>query len=354
MWKKIPERTFLLELAKIGGMIFWFLTSFLIAMLSPKVTQPTNKILILGLLESISCYLVVSLLFVVLSYIKKKIRSKRNLFFFLLPLLFMFSSSWEILNTLLNSILTKEFVIIEKNFLIYSIYYITPIIAFTGLYFMINHWLNYKKQKEMTLMATNLANESQLQMLRYQINPHFLFNSLNTIRSMIEADKTIARKMVTELSNFFRYSLSQNNDNDTFENEINAIKNYLEIQKIRFEEKLIIIYDIDDKAYKIKFPFFIVLPLVENAIKYGLQTSKMPLTIKINAHLDEHLEISVQNTGKLVSAPIGEESTKTGTDNIKKRLDLCYSGNYSFSISEKDSWVTAQIIIHNFRNQLSE
>lgn len=354
MWKRIPERTFLLELAKIGGMMFWFLTSTLIAMLSPKVTEPINRILIICLLESISGYLVISLLFVVLAFIKKKFKSKRNFAFFLLPLLFMFSSLWEISNTIFSYLYTKKFMLIESNFLIYSIYFITPIIALTGLYFMINHWLNYKKQKEMTLMATNLANESQLQMLRYQINPHFLFNSLNTIRSMIEADKTIARKMVTELSNFFRYSLSQNNDNDTFENEINAIKNYLEIQKIRFEEKLIVIYDIDEKVHKIKFPFFIVLPLVENAIKYGLQTSKMPLTIKICAQLNEHLEINVQNTGKLISAPIGEESTKTGTDNVKKRLDICYSGNYSFSISEKDSWVTAQIIIHNFRKQLSE
>lgn len=354
MWKKIPERTFLLELAKIGGMMFWFLTSTLIAMLSPKVTEPINKILIICLLESISGYLVISLLFVVLTFIKKKFKSKRNLTFFLLPLLFMFSSLWEIFNTIFSYLYTNKFMLIETNFLIYSIYFITPIIALTGLYFMINHWLNYKKQIEMTIMATNLANESQLQMLRYQINPHFLFNSLNTIRSMIEEDKTIARKMVTELSNFFRYSLSQNSTNDTFENEINAIKNYLEIQKIRFEEKLIIIYDIDEKALKIKFPFFIVLPLVENAIKYGLQTSEMPLTIKICAYLNEHLEISVQNSGKLVSASVGEESTKTGTANIKKRLDLCYCGDYSFSISEKDSWVTAQIIIHNFRNHLSE
>jgi len=225
-----------------------------------------------------------------------------------------------------------------------------PALAFTGAFYMINHWLNFKLQKEKALVASNLANEAQLQMLRYQINPHFLFNALNTIRLKVEEDKDAARRMITELANFFRYSLSQTNNVVSFDNEINAIKNYLEIQKIRFEEKLEIIYEIDENVTKIELPFFIMLPLVENAIKYGLQTSSMPLTIKIQAKLDPHLIIHVQNTGKIISDVNLEGGTKTGIMNIRRRLELCYPGNFSFTLSEKDNLVTAEIIIRNLSN----
>jgi LytS/YehU family sensor histidine kinase len=242
--------------------------------------------------------------------------------------------------------------IINKYLFASTLFFLIPTISFTGLYYSINYWINYKIQREKALIATNLAHEAQLEMLRYQINPHFLFNVLNTIRLKVEEDKDSARKMITELANFFRYSLSQKGNMVTLGNEIKAIKNYFEIQKIRFEEKLVVEYDIDESVNEVELPFFIVLPLVENALKYGLQTSTMPLTIKICAKLDDHLEISVQNSGQLVMNASAAESTGTGIENIRKRLELCYPGNYSFNITEKDALVTAKIVINNLPGKL--
>jgi LytS/YehU family sensor histidine kinase len=160
--------------------------------------------------------------------------------------------------------------------------------------------------------------------------------------------------MITELSGFFRYSLSQKEIMDTFENEIIAIRNYFEIQKIRFEEKLVVQYDIDERCLPVKLPFFIVLPLIENAVKYGLQTSPIPLTINIVAKLDAHLEIMVQNSGSLIAGRSGNDGTNTGIENIRKRLELCYPGKYSFSLFERDARVIAQIIIRDLRCQQQE
>jgi LytS/YehU family sensor histidine kinase len=128
----------------------------------------------------------------------------------------------------------------------------------------------------------------------------------------------------------------------------------LEIQKIRFEEKLIIQYEIDEKLNQMKIPFFIILPLVENAIKFGLQTSKIPLNIKIIAKANDHLEISVHNTGSIVEDHRSSEGTNTGIENTKQRLELYFPDNYSFNLFEKDSWVVAQIIIEDYKNHIAE
>jgi len=303
----------------------------------------------------ISGYIAISILYLVLNYQNKnKLLPQKTFIGLLIPLCYFISLVWITTNTFIYRLYNSESLFFNSIFFIKAFSFFFVVIAFAGMHYLINHWMNLKKQKEMTLQATNLANEAQLQMLRYQINPHFLFNALNTIRSMVEEDKTVARNMITELSNFFRYSLSQNGTTDTFGNEINAIKNYLEIQKIRFEEKLEVSFDIDDKIYQIKIPFFIILPLVENAIKFGLQSSESPLRIKIVAKANSHLEISVHNSGHIVECEKSSEGTKTGIENTNKRLELYFPNKHSFELFEKDGWVISQIIIHDYRNQLAE
>jgi len=355
MLKKINKDNLLLKVAKISGMLFYFLVSVLIWVMSPKNVTPVNTILYYSISEMIAGYISITLLFFLLNIQNRKtILSKKAFMILILPSCYILSvlmSIWTMVFYNINKIseLSFNYIILYKG-----LGNLILIISFAGLYYLISYWLNLKKQKEMTLVATNLANEAQLQMLRYQINPHFLFNALNTIRFMVDEDKAVARNMITELSNFFRYSLSQKGTTDTFENEINAIKNYLEIQKIRFEDELIVIYDIEEKLFRMKIPFFIILPLVENAIKFGLQSKKGPLTIKIVAKANHDLEISVHNTGLIIENSRTDDGTKTGIENTKKRLSLYYQNNYSFKLFEKDEWVISQIIIHDFKNQLAE
>jgi len=352
---KISEKTRLLEIAKITGFAIWYSLISVSWMLSPKETTPIKEILLTRLIQVVAGYIVISLFYAILNVLDKKgLLSKRSFILLLFPICCTVSLIWNVISEEMGRLFRFEiYDFLSFLYLLSTFYYFLPTLALTGIYYAINYWLNFKLQRDKTLTATNLANEAQLQMLRYQINPHFLFNALNTIRMMVEEDKEVARKMITELAGFFRYSLSQKEDVVTFENEIRAIKNYLEIQKIRFEDKLVVIYDIDENLNDLKLPFFIVLPLIENAVKYGLQTSKMPLTIKIFAKLTNHIEISVHNTGRLLPGKASEDGTNTGTENIRKRLELCYPGNYSFSISENGSWVTAQIIIKNQKNPSS-
>jgi len=317
--------------------------------------RDSKEVLAGSIVDLIAGYISISLLFLLLNFQSNKNNfSLKSFIYLIVPGTYLSALLWTLLIGYLSKTLRSEGFIFSPLYFVKAFSYLIVVIAFVGMFYLINHWVNLKRQKELTHQATNLANEAQLQMLRYQINPHFLFNALNTIRSMVEEDKTIARNMITELSNFFRYSLSQNRTTDTFENEINAIKNYLEIQKIRFEEKLIITYDIDEKLYQLKIPFFIILPLVENAIKFGLESSEMPLHIKISAQANSHLEISVHNTGRLVEDSKSVDGTQTGIENTKKRLSLYFPNNYSFKLYEYNSWVIAKIIIKDFRNLITE
>ena len=355
MLKKISKEAYLIELAKFGGMMFYILISIISWIISPNDDSPINTILSSNLGKFISGYIVITLLFVFLNFQNKKnIIPKKFFAFLIVPVSYLLSILWIFFWISWNNLIQSKPIFFSTAFFYKALGLLFIVIAFAGMYYLINYWFNLKRQKELTLQATNLANEAQLQMLRYQINPHFLFNALNTIRSMVEEDKAVARNMITELSNFFRYSLSQTGTTDTFENEINAIKNYLEIQKIRVEEKLIIQYDIDESLCQLKIPFFIILPLVENAIKFGLESSEIPLTIKIFAKANDHLEISVHNTGRIVENNSSNKGTNTGIINTKKRLELFFANNYSFQLFEKDAWVIAQIIIRDYKTQLAE
>ena len=351
---RLSKKNHLLEIAKLTGLVIWYLLISVSWALSPKETTPLKEILLTRLIQTVAGYIIITLYYLILNALdKKEWLSKKLVFFLLLPVCCIVAFFWNVVSEEMGRLFRFEtFNFLSFFYFLSTFYYLLPTLAFTGVYYAISYWLNFNHQRDKAQLATNLANEAQLQMLRYQINPHFLFNALNTIRMMVEEDKEVARQMITELAGFFRFSLSQKNEITTFENEISAIKNYLEIQKIRFEEKLVVSYDIDERLNAMKLPFFIVLPLVENAVKYGLQTSRMPLTIKISARLSSQIEISVQNTGRLVPPKISEEGTNTGTENIRKRLELSYPGNFSFLISEKDSWVTAQILIKNTNNPL--
>jgi sensor histidine kinase YesM len=224
-------------------------------------------------------------------------------------------------------------------------------LSLTGLFY-VSYYRNISiQQKEQIARTKALADEAQLLMLRYQINPHFLFNSLNAIQSMIEKDKVRAKEMIADLSDFFRYTLSKNNQTLVpLKEEIDAVQKYLAIQKERFAGRIEIDYETEDTTLKIMLPFFIIHPLVENAIKYGFSADNdvLRLLIKVTRK-GQTLSILVKNTGILApSERITDKelgSTKTGIENIKKRLCLFYPDCSTFELFEKDHWVHALIII---------
>jgi sensor histidine kinase YesM len=220
---------------------------------------------------------------------------------------------------------------------------------FSLLFFAVDHWLQLRAQREKAREATALAHQAQLQMLRYQLNPHFLFNALNSIRAMILREPERARQIVTELSEFLRYALNGRGHESTVGEEMQAIENYLAIQRIRFEEKLVVTVQVDPGLHAFVLPCFLVHPLVENAVKYGMETSEPPLRVEIEiAARGPGLRIRVSNTGRLVPAAAAtpgsaHDGTGTGLKNVTQRLELAFPGRHSFSLVERDGWVHAEI-----------
>ena len=218
------------------------------------------------------------------------------------------------------------------------------------LYFGIKYWNQSVFERNRAEKADMLAQSAQLQMLRYQLNPHFLFNSLNSIWALIDEDKKASKEMVGELAEFLRYSLMSKNYSDVpLRQEIEAIRHYFSIEQKRFEEQLEVEFDIDPEAEDFPVLSFILNPLVENAVKYGMRTSPMPLRIRIMAKVSQHtLTLKVFNTGKWI-APVAKESagsTGTGLQNIRLRLENAFPGKSGFEIGQVDDKVIATITIH--------
>ncbi len=225
--------------------------------------------------------------------------------------------------------------------------YVIALLAWSALYFSFSYRRDLEAETERALRATALAAQAELKMLRYQVNPHFLFNALNSIRALIDEDPERARAMVTRLAELFRYSLVNGQTTDApLADEIQAIRNYLAIQSIRFEERLEVACEADAGAAAVRLPGFLIHPLVENAVKYGMQTSPMPLRVAITASLaNGTLRVEVANTGHWATAGNGLELTGTGTglENVRRRLEHAFPGRHRFDLREEEGWVRARL-----------
>jgi LytS/YehU family sensor histidine kinase len=217
------------------------------------------------------------------------------------------------------------------------------------LYFVIKFWLEWTEQKKQTEQAILLAQSAQLQMLRYQVNPHFLFNSLSSLRALVRIDQKKAEKMILQISKFLRYSLvTKKNNQVLLGEELEAIGHYFDIERVRFEDKLQTQLDIDPKANDFLIPSFLIHPIIENAIKYGMDTSPMPLIIQLKAKVaGSVLQLDIINTGHWVNE--GEKrsnnGTGTGLKNVKQRLDLAFPNRNSFKIIKEKNKVHIKIIM---------
>ena len=172
------------------------------------------------------------------------------------------------------------------------------------------------------------AQEAQLRALRYQINPHFLFNTLNSLSSLIMSQKTeVAERMLMNLSTFFRATLSADPTADVpLEEEIKLQRLYLDIEQIRFPERLSVELDVPDALLSARVPILILQPIVENAVKYGVAKSRKPVTVRIQAYEEAgRLHIKVKDDGEAPPAGNGDDAgTGVGLANVCARLTARY------------------------------
>lgn len=171
------------------------------------------------------------------------------------------------------------------------------------------------------------AQEAQLRALRYQINPHFLFNTLNSLSSLVLSQKTdVAERMLMNLSTFFRATLSADPTADVpLEEEIKLQRLYLDIEQIRFPDRLSVEVDVPEALRSAQVPVLILQPIVENAVKYGVAKSKKPVRIRISAYEEAgRLNIKVKDDGEAAPADLENPSTGVGLRNVCDRLIARY------------------------------
>lgn len=229
--------------------------------------------------------------------------------------------------------------------------YAMTLSAWSAFYLGIKNWWAWQRERENALRAAALAQNAQLEMLRYQLNPHFLFNALNSIRASVDEDARRAQEMITRLSEFLRYSLAPTSERKIpLGEEIEAVKNYLAIEKARFEDKLTIDFAIEAAARDFEVPCFLLNPLVENAVKHGFQTkdAEKPLKIIIAAQVaGRRLTLEVANSGKLVND--AGNGTKIGLKNVRERLEKLFGGEAKFQLKQDGDFVRAQVEIEEVK-----
>jgi two-component system LytT family sensor kinase len=181
------------------------------------------------------------------------------------------------------------------------------LLAWSALWLSFAYRRELAVERERALEAAALAARAELEMLRYQVHPHFLFNALNSLRALIDEDPARARRMVTELSELFRHALLAGRTGwTTLDAELDAVRNYLAVQKVRFEERLRIEVDAQPGTGELRVPSFLLHPLVENAVKYGMETSPLPLEIAVRARVvDDELRLVVENRGEWLERGVG-------------------------------------------------
>jgi signal transduction histidine kinase len=222
--------------------------------------------------------------------------------------------------------------------------------AWSALYYAINFYLQVEEQNDQMIRLENQATQAQLAMLRYQLNPHFLFNTLNSISTLVLLKQTEpANAMLSRLSSFLRYTLiNKPSARETVATEVETLKLYLDIELMRFEERLRTTFNIDPETETCLLPSLLLQPLVENSIKYAVTPQESGAEITIVTQLvGPMLRITVSDTGPGLQSPTTDNrlsgmtydggepvSTGVGLANIRDRLSQAYGEHHRFETLE--------------------
>ncbi len=217
-------------------------------------------------------------------------------------------------------------------------------LTWSGLYFGIKYYRKVQQQRQQLLEATSMAHEAQLKMLRYQLNPHFLFNTLNAISTLVLAgEMEIANKMVTRLSRFLRHTLEMEPMQKLpLKQELDALQQYLAIEQLRLGERLRIHWEIDETTKSALVPGMLLQPLIENAIKYAIAPRESGGEVVISSEITDsgHLRLCIADDGPgmdrsaISSQP--QPGFGVGITNTRRRLQVLYGDQQSFELKNQE------------------
>ncbi|MFI5134162.1 MAG: sensor histidine kinase [Chitinophagales bacterium] len=236
--------------------------------------------------------------------------------------------------------LNKLLLVLSSGFSYFILFFIWNLI-----YFVYHYVTKSRKQQLDTLQLESLVKELELKTIKSHINPHFIFNSLNSIRALVVENPERAREAVTELSNILRSSMQvEKAETVTFERELNIVKDYLALENMRFEDRLKIEYNIDEDTLDSQVPPMMLQTLVENAIKHGISKQINGGVVRIVSDFKgKYHELAVQNTGQLNGLANKEGFGLSSTAN---RLNLLYGDKAKFEIKQlTPSLVEAKLLL---------
>jgi LytS/YehU family sensor histidine kinase len=214
-----------------------------------------------------------------------------------------------------------------------------------SIYFIYHYIEKNRRQQVDTLKLEGLIKELELKTIKAHINPHFIFNSLNSIRALVDEDPERARRAITELSNILRSSMqADKSETVTLEKELFIVKDYLALENMRFEDRLKIEYDVDEDTLDQPVPPMMLQTLVENAIKHGISKQINGGVVRvISSFKNQYHELAVQNTGRL-NGSINDGGF--GISSTNDRLSLLYGNKAKFEIRQATpSLVEAKVSI---------
>jgi hypothetical protein len=235
--------------------------------------------------------------------------------------------------------IATTFIFVFNDFVILTVW--------SGIYFGA---ANFQRQRRMEIeryQAQTALAEAELRGLKSQLNPHFLFNSLNSLRALVVEEPGRAQTAITQMASILRYHLQSGEHSLVpLADEIATVDQYLALELIRFEDRLSVVRNFEKEALPLLVPPLALQTLIENAIKYGVSRETGPNRIDIAGTVKNgQLEISVRNTGALIPASSGQ-STGVGLVNLRTRLRLLFGDNASLELGEPETgWVEARMVL---------
>jgi two-component sensor histidine kinase len=219
-----------------------------------------------------------------------------------------------------------------------SVTHAAVLLTWSALYVGIRYYRDLEQERERTLSAQGQMHLAQLRALRYQLQPHFLFNTLNAISTLVvEQRSREAVAMIARLSDFLRMTLDEGGSAEIpLREEIRFVQRYLEIEQVRFGDRLRVEFDIDETTLGLSVPILVLQPLVENAVRHAVSARTEGGAIRVEARLERScLSLSVTDDGPQVSAARGQATDGIGFANTRERLHRLYGERQSFTAGER-------------------
>jgi two-component system, LytTR family, sensor kinase len=239
---------------------------------------------------------------------------------------------------------SSDMIFTRQGFPVVALNHVLILTAWSGAWLALSYWRRSEREQRKSIAALGYARQAQLEVLRYQLNPHFLFNALASVRALITEHPAQARETVTRLSDFLRSTLHpRSGASATVAEEMQVVRDYLAIEKVRFEDRLQVDLACDTAAGAETLPSFLLHSLVENAVKHGRPVCGR-LRIRVAARIHrERLELIVENTGRFLPPP--DATGHLGLRNVRDRLAGSYPGRHEFQVGQAGELVRATVAI---------